>query len=345
MAMPVQEAREMATLVEDGLEVFGLAHHLSIEAYCDLARDFEAPVPIYTSVPHFGPNGTQWTVGDMLFTKTHWGSYTFSRTQHGVQEYGHLVAFERHVGGSVYGYYNDDPFNKSAGNIAVSDLQITASGFYFDLHTESIFFPKSHLGFSATDRVPNPDISSDSLIGKIVFAEWDGVFAALQRGDPYLHAKAVDRFMACLKIATGTHPQREDVRSQARDALFRQICRHIDAQLDKADVSLSSLLKDFGVSRAGLYRMFESEGGVRNYITKRRVVRALLDISQNLNQRGAVNAAVERWGFSTPPNFNRTVKRLFGAAPGAFFKAPSAPKAPINRGGMLLDRFMDAAAA
>ncbi|MEM6652797.1 MAG: helix-turn-helix domain-containing protein [Pseudomonadota bacterium] len=326
---------------DDRLDIVGLAHALSVEAFCDLAHDFEAPVPIYTDLPHFGPKGTQWSVGDMLFTKTHWGSYTFSRTQHGVQDYGHLVALERHVSGELNGIYDDEPFNKTAGNIAVSDLQTTAHGFYLDLHTESVFFPKARLGFEANARVPNPDISPDTLIGKIVFAEWEDVFHALQRGDQYLSAKAVDRLIACLKIATGTHPQREDVRAQARIALFRQICRHIDAQLDKSDVTLRSLLRDFGVSRAGLYRMFDQYGGVRNYITMRRAVRALLSISRRTGERGAVSAAVERWGFSTAPNFNRTVKRLYGTTPGAFFQAPPKRQAPMSQGGLLVDRFME----
>ena len=124
-------------------------------------------------------------------------------------------------------------------------------------------------------------------------------------------------FAACLKIALGVPAQREDVRTHARAALLRQICSFIDNNLERADLSAATLLNNFGVSRPTLYRMFEPLGWVRNYLTYRRVVSALFELADATNERGLVRRVCDRWNFSSPSNFNRTVQSLFGNSPGA----------------------------
>jgi AraC-like DNA-binding protein len=66
--------------------------------------------------------------------------------------------------------------------------------------------------------------------------------------------------------------------------------------------------------------MFEDKGGVRNYITERRALRAILDIANAPHRRGQISMAAADWGFSTMPNFNRAIKRLYGAPPSALFR-------------------------
>ena len=327
------------------LEVEALSFDLSVEAFCDLTHDVQSPVPIYTGTTQLGPDGMHWTVGDILFSNADLGSYAYSRTPNGVQDYGHLISIERQMRGAVFGVYEDDPIEHRPGQLSVSDLQAMASGLFLDLHAEEMYLPKELLGIAPDEHVCPPDVFPETLIGDIVFAEWDNVFAILQRGDEFVSADAIDRLLACLKIAMGTPPQREDVRTQAREALFEHICRYIDMQLAQSDVTASDLLGKFGVSRAGLYRMFEPHGGVRNYITTRRTVRAMLEISRKVDQRGIVRAAAERWGFSSAPNFNRAVKRAFGATPGALFKPPSKSKAQVSQGSMLIDQFVSTVAA
>ncbi|MEL7113396.1 MAG: hypothetical protein AAGK93_10740, partial [Pseudomonadota bacterium] len=71
------------------------------------------------------------------------------------------------------------------------------------------------------------------------------------------------------------------------------------------------------LSRATLYRMFEPLGGVRNYLMYRRAVAALFDLAEAKAERGSVLRVCERWNFSPPANFNRSIQRLFGNSPRA----------------------------
>ena len=211
-------------------------------------------------------------------------------------------------------------------------------------HIQEFYMPKHRLTDVALDQVPDAPLSPNSVFGKILLSEWDALFEDLNETST-LTKSTLDRFIACIKIALGTPAQREDVRAHAREALQREICRYIERNLGHPDLTAPSILRDFGVSRAGLYRMFEPQGGVRHYITQRRAIRAVLERSQDAQTRGAVQAAADRWGFSTGPNFNRVIKRMFGAAPGALFQAaPRTRQAP--RGDQdLLSNFVAATAA
>ncbi|MEM9842024.1 MAG: helix-turn-helix domain-containing protein, partial [Pseudomonadota bacterium] len=98
-------------------------------------------------------------------------------------------------------------------------------------------------------------------------------------------------------------------------------------------------------SRAGLYRMFEQQGGVRHYITERRAVRAVLELSQGAQTRGAVQDAADRWGFSSGPNFNRVIKRMFGVTPGALLEAKPDLRRPTPGVDYLLSTYWATTAA
>ncbi|MEO1303492.1 MAG: helix-turn-helix domain-containing protein [Pseudomonadota bacterium] len=333
------------TASEDRLEVEAMAIDLCTDAFCELTMSLQAPVPIYSDAPHFGAKGMFWQAGPAFFSDIEMGSFIFSRTQQQIQDFGHTVAIERYRRGVGHGAAEGGPYNMHPGELYVFDMQTRCHSVHLNLHVEDMHLPKTLLGFAPDELVPEVDVPQDTMFGQILFAEWDSLFAALRCDDRYLSDAALDRFVACIKIAMGVPPQREDVRAHARQALFYQICRYIDAQIEHRDVSASHLLRQFGVSRAGLYRMFEPHGGVRNYITTRRAVRAMLDISQNISLRGIVSAAAERWGFSSAPNFNRAIKRVFGATPGAVFKAPTPRQIQVGREASLIESYMASIAA
>ena len=80
------------------------------------------------------------------------------------------------------------------------------------------------------------------------------------------------------------------------------------------------ILQTFGVSRASLYRMFEPQGGVRRFITDRRTLHAVMDLSRTTGRRGYIREVSDRWGFPSMVEFNRTVRRLYDQNPSALFQ-------------------------
>ena len=123
-----------------------------------------------------------------------------------------------------------------------------------------ISLPRAQIDLQTDTSATLPSITESSAIGHILVSEWDDLFTTLKTGRGMLPNIKRERFVACLKIALGADPQREDVRVHARQALFRQICLFIERNLQRLDLCTSFILDQFGVSRATLYRMFEPLG-------------------------------------------------------------------------------------
>ena len=283
-----------------------------------------AAADVWEMTPLQGKDGFGRAQGDIWFAEewslmdVHLPPVLFMMDERHAQAYGSLVAIERWIYGEEQGGGADgETYRASAGELNFLDQECHFQSAASQRRLQTIALPRALLGLCEETPVVLPSIEQTSAIGQLVFAEWDDLYADLNRGDARLSRGNMDRTVACLKIALGVNPQREDVRAHAREALFRHICRFIEANLENPDLSTGLILNQFGVSRATLYRMFEPLDGVRNYVTYRRATAALYFISQNQDRRGVVLEACERWGFSSPANFNRTIQRLFGNSPKA----------------------------
>jgi AraC-like DNA-binding protein len=112
----------------------------------------------------------------------------------------------------------------------------------------------------------------------------------------------------------------EEGRSHGDGLLLRQF---IEDRLADPDLGPQRLCEVFGMSRAGLYRLFSEEGGVRHYITSRRLDRCFDELCQGEPRRGRVRRVAERWGFLDAKSFNRAFHGRFGIAPSECLPDPS----------------------
>jgi AraC-like DNA-binding protein len=94
--------------------------------------------------------------------------------------------------------------------------------------------------------------------------------------------------------------------------------RAIEARLGARDLSVQDIIAATGISRAGLYRLFEPQGGVIRFIQLRRLqqLREWLDDRAYDNQSLAELAPLS--GFSGESHASRLFKQTFGVSPGAY---------------------------
>lgn len=96
------------------------------------------------------------------------------------------------------------------------------------------------------------------------------------------------------------------------------IRRFIQAELASQSLCPEAVAERFGLSRAGLYRLFSDEGGVRRFIRERRLARAMALLAQDgAVGRPRVAAVAYACGFSDETTFSRAFKRRFGLPPSA----------------------------
>ena len=263
------------------------------------------------------------SIGPLGLVSGHCGAHLMRRTQDQVSNTPGFLVITSYRKGRVTGMMDDGPFGVQSGDLVFRDLDCSFEALRYPSVFQSILIPRRLLGIEQ-GQVPRLRIvSRDDLIHPMVDALMRDTFSALNRDTMDVLGDLMPRLLATVRKAW-LHPSANVSRRQsARQAQLRDIEQCIERNLGRLDLSADTLLPQFGLSRATLYRLFESRGGVRSYIVDRRLFRALFEISDSPTRRGKIQLAAKRWGFSSPSNFNRSVQQVFGAPPGALLKAPA----------------------
>ena len=89
----------------------------------------------------------------------------------------------------------------------------------------------------------------------------------------------------------------------------------IAANLRNRQLSIDMLVKKFNCSRAMLYRMFQTQGGVARYINRLRLQRCYKQLVSSNVERSQITKIAQYWGFSNRQQFTRQFKQHFGISP------------------------------
>jgi AraC-like DNA-binding protein len=188
-----------------------------------------------------------------------------------------------------------------------------------DSHTLTLVLPRGLLGplLAAPDAVQGAMVSHKTAFGQLMADH----MLALRRHAPYLsdgESRAAVASMA--HLAAEAFGQAADVApklaTSTKVAQAAAIKRYIDQNLGSARLEIGDLCRKFRLSRAALYRLFESEGGLAGYIQQRRLNRAFsMLISPAYRNWRLIDFAVDA-RFSSDATFIRAFRRLFGMTPG-----------------------------
>jgi len=125
-------------------------------------------------------------------------------------------------------------------------------------------------------------------------------------------------------------------RPQIDSPLLRQACRYIELHLSEVALSASDVCAAMKVSRATLYRVFESYGGVSSHIRERRLARNREVLCEGRGRRSLARIA-EDHGLENSAHFSRAFRQQYGHCPrdaarlAGGERAPAAPAAhPVD---------------
>lgn len=283
--------------------IFGLAPTNREDATKDysLASWFVDPVTIISSIYH-----------GMVTQHSNWH----------VEETGNQIHVHRYAAGRASVETAGLPIECETGAITLLDYSRPFTSVHTRNDCHSFFIPHSAIGYTPSDALHAPVYTAESMIGRLIGEEMDNLLRQLKHGARAIAPEDVRRFLGCVAVGMSPDNAQQSARAYARASLKRSIKTFIEARLIDLDLSVTTVLQSFGVSRASLYRMFEAEDGVRNYINRRRLYRAVTNLAENPLRRGQIHYVAEHWGFSSDASFNRMVRREFGVAPGSLFAAP-----------------------
>lgn len=239
-----------------------------------------------------------------------------------IEESGNQIHVHRYALGRASVETAGIPIECETGAVTLLDYARPFTSVHTQNDSHSFFVPHEAIGYRPSDDLHAPVYSVDSVMGHVIGQEMDNLLGQVQSGVSAIQPSDVQRFLGCVEVAMCPEKASRSARAYARASLKRSIQIFIEERLPHLDLCVSTVLQTFGVSRATLYRMFEAEDGVRNYIGQRRLFRAVTHLAENPLRRGQIHEVSERWGFSSDASFNRVVRREFGVAPGSLFQAP-----------------------
>lgn len=104
-----------------------------------------------------------------------------------------------------------------------------------------------------------------------------------------------------------------NARAAVRAAMFGQVRRYVDAHVEQPDLSSQTVLRELGLPRATLYRLFEHEGGIAAYISERKLRAAADEIARFPYL--AVKDVAYAMGFNSASTFTRAFRRQYEMTP------------------------------
>lgn len=294
----------------------------------DLCSPFFEVSPINTERMQASLSGRIWRIGPLVFWRTTCGGQVLRRTGDHLSEFGKHVLISRYESGRTIGSTDRVPFQARVDEIIIRDLSRPFSALQFPSIVGSVLVPR-HFICSEREELPVLTVfGQNDLATTSLRRLFDESFQSLRSSSLGVPSSLVERVLRTAREAITQPRFPTNLRRASREEQLRAIQTYIEQNLSRLDLSAEDVLPKFGVSRATLYRMFESYGGVRNYIVDRRLFHALKELSGQGACRGKIQRAAKRWGFSSAANFNRSVQHVFGGAPGALFK-PSAKSEPF----------------
>ncbi len=105
---------------------------------------------------------------------------------------------------------------------------------------------------------------------------------------------------------------------RSRAAHFERICRSLEQQLGKPDLSLSSVIDEHNISSRYLQKLFEDAGtSFSGYIRDRRLERCRADLMSPAHRGLSISEICFGWGFNDAAHFSRSFRARFGMTPRA----------------------------
>jgi len=230
------------------------------------------------------------------------------------------ILVQLYTEGGFSGMAGSRPITVVPGDICVFDLTDTLSTRSTSFSNLSLLIPRDALRSSLDDLSPLHGMvvaSSSPLAG--ILAEY---LISLASRVPSLDAR--EALLAALATASltstvlaGEAPRGAQLRSTGdRRSPLRQVCAYIDDHIQNPDLDADHIAPALGLSRASLYRLFATSGGVGRYIRRRRLSGAALELSDP-TRRVRIGEVAMRWGFANDASFARAFRQAFGIAPRA----------------------------
>jgi AraC-like DNA-binding protein len=216
------------------------------------------------------------------------------------------------VEGSVATSAEGKSFEALAGDIYVLDMARASTSKAGEGDYLSVLIPRSQLCGDDVD-LHGLVLSRESLRCRMLTMHLEHLFEFLSQPYSQHSDYVIEVTLAIIRNCLQLRPPGETHREPWNDMLRQRILAYIDEHITDTSLDADMVRRAFRISRAHLYRLFPDYGGIKRYIRNKRLDAAFSDLTSDPYQR--IGAIVERHGFTSERQFQRTFHERFEMAP------------------------------
>lgn len=260
-----------------------------------------------------------WNLGQVVFVRELNPGARFFRTPKKVRasaEDHYYLYLLREGRNATHSYRGKAPEKKSRGIHNVAALHSMADvtrGVMEDMDCLIVFLPRDLFGraTSIMDRHTNENLLGPT--GQLI-SDYVNLIAGQLPSLTTQIGAGVSRSLVELVKANFS---RNDGDNQGIDPdIFHTVVKsriraYIHHHLHDKSLSVHGICRAMAISRASLYRLFEEEGGIMNYILRRRMDAVLKELQRSYQEKSLPELA-EAFGFRDPVELTRNFRRLSG---------------------------------
>lgn len=256
-----------------------------------------------------------WELDRLIVSESHCSPTRFDRISKRHNSYDNeFVLVQLYIHGSSELNVGEETVKSEQGSVYLIDKSRPFSSVALGAKTLGVLLPHEAIGYDPSIHpavIPLPGLSPT---GRVLVQALTDLPFRLERLDE-ADAKQLASELALIVRALLIEPDQSSEAKAIVRARRIAIENYIETRLAMADLGVSVLCANFGLSRASLYRHFPEAGGVASYIRRRRLSAAFAELRLREPTRGAIRDACDRWGFYDTAHFNRAFRKSFNLNP------------------------------
>lgn len=207
--------------------------------------------------------------------------------------------------------------HENPGDILISQSNASEVFSKSNVRQRYVGFSYSMIGFDPSQHLSLLHLQNGCVANRLMQTAAHMLFDLLPNAAPEEVELLEGSFCALVRsIALDERLSDESVAS-IKESRKHAMRKYVDDHLTDPAFGLETLQQAFHVSSATVKRDFADAGGLSRYIWRRRLERALLELTNaDAPGRGFIAALSERWGFSDDSSFRHAFRREFSLTPG-----------------------------
>lgn len=207
---------------------------------------------------------------------------------------------------------------RPADGLLVIDLADRYTAHASNIENLTLVIPRHLLASKLThpDSQQGRILNGDLPLVRLVIEHMNVLYSLADKLTQEDAAATIEPTMAL--IASALNGSMDHLELSAIGAMQSTLARakiNIENNLQYSDLTPDSLCKHLQLSRASVYRLFQSYGGVNNFIRDRRLQRSAEDLMNPQKSTNRIGDIAYSWGFTSESNFSRSFKKKFDVSP------------------------------